>query len=249
MKKPSMLTYAPLRKLNPRRMGVKGKTRGLSNFLLMAGSVLLVVSLVLAALPGGGISQLGVAYAGGPKITSLTLEYDDRGCGSPVDVTLIKDQGKAHFSSGGDDFHGPISVADSDTFTVVIDSGASELGAETELEFSCGTKVTVHTSCSKPIGPGTVWPDGNAALIVDTLVTTEGADYCGGWEPPAAPSIDIEKSTNGEDADTPTGPSITVSGTVNWTYLVTNTGNVPLTNVTVTDNQGVTVNCPRIPWM
>ncbi|NND59514.1 MAG: hypothetical protein HKN49_04525 [Gammaproteobacteria bacterium] len=60
----------------------------------------------------------------------------------------------------------------------------------------------------------------------------------------AMPAIDIEKATNGEDADTPTGPFIETGGVVTWTYVVTNTGNVPLANVTVTDDQGVTVSCP-----
>jgi hypothetical protein len=55
------------------------------------------------------------------------------------------------------------------------------------------------------------------------------------------PGIDIEKHTNGEDADVPTGPSIPVGGTVNWTYYVSNTGDVALTGILVTDNQpGVT---------
>lgn len=51
------------------------------------------------------------------------------------------------------------------------------------------------------------------------------------------PSINIEKATNGEDADLPTGPFIPVGGAVNWTYVVTNRGNVPLSNVVVTDNR------------
>ena len=50
------------------------------------------------------------------------------------------------------------------------------------------------------------------------------------------PAVDIEKSTNGQDADEPTGPNVTVGGDVRWTYVVTNTGNVPLTDVTVTDD-------------
>ncbi len=61
---------------------------------------------------------------------------------------------------------------------------------------------------------------------------------------PAAPAITIKKFTNGQDADLPTGPNITVGSTVNWTYVVTNTGNVTLTTVGVTDNQSVIVNCP-----
>ena len=51
------------------------------------------------------------------------------------------------------------------------------------------------------------------------------------------PGIHIEKSTNGDDADLPTGPSIPVGGAVNWRYEVTNTGDVPLANITVSDDQ------------
>ncbi|WP_421722951.1 DUF7507 domain-containing protein [Bauldia sp.] len=48
--------------------------------------------------------------------------------------------------------------------------------------------------------------------------------------------IEIEKATNGSDADTPTGPEITVGGDVVWTYFVKNTGNVLLTDILVTDS-------------
>jgi hypothetical protein len=61
----------------------------------------------------------------------------------------------------------------------------------------------------------------------------------------AAPAIDLEKHTNEHDADAPTGPQIPVGGAVNWEYFVENTGNVPLSNVTVTDDQGVVVSCPK----
>lgn len=52
------------------------------------------------------------------------------------------------------------------------------------------------------------------------------------------PAIDIEKATNGEDADDPTGPNVPVGSTVTWTYVVTNTGDVPLANVVVVDDAG-----------
>jgi uncharacterized repeat protein (TIGR01451 family) len=60
-----------------------------------------------------------------------------------------------------------------------------------------------------------------------------------------SPAIDLEKSTNGQDADPGPGPSIEVGDPVTWTYLVTNTGSVDLTDVTVTDDQGVSVTCPQ----
>ena len=60
---------------------------------------------------------------------------------------------------------------------------------------------------------------------------------------PVGPSIDIEKSTNGEDADSAPGPSILVGSAVNWRYVVTNTGTVNLTGVMVVDDRGVAVSC------
>ena len=58
------------------------------------------------------------------------------------------------------------------------------------------------------------------------------------------PSIDIEKATNGYDADDPTGPTVAVGSAVEWTYVVSNTGDVPLTDILVEDDQGVAVICP-----
>lgn len=63
----------------------------------------------------------------------------------------------------------------------------------------------------------------------------------GAVESTANPDIDIEKSTNGEDADTGTGPALLVDDTATFEYVVTNTGDVPLANVSVTDDQGVSV--------
>ena len=56
------------------------------------------------------------------------------------------------------------------------------------------------------------------------------------------PEIDVEKyvSVDGQatwhDADTPTGPQTAVGNAVYFKFVVTNTGKVPLTNVTVSDN-------------
>lgn len=63
--------------------------------------------------------------------------------------------------------------------------------------------------------------------------------------PQATAAIDLEKATNGEDADLPTGPQILAGDTVTWTYVVTNIGEVTLTDVTVTDDQIGAINCPQ----
>jgi hypothetical protein len=60
---------------------------------------------------------------------------------------------------------------------------------------------------------------------------------------PIGPAVRIEKSTNGEEADTPPGPSLTVGSTVTWRYVVTNSGTINLTGIAVVDDKGVAVNC------
>lgn len=51
----------------------------------------------------------------------------------------------------------------------------------------------------------------------------------------------LTKYTNGENADAPPGPIIAAGAPVTWTYILTNTGDVILTSVAVTDSaSGVT---------
>ena len=60
--------------------------------------------------------------------------------------------------------------------------------------------------------------------------------------------VDIETAAPyaAEDADTPPGPLVPAGDPVNWTYLVTNVGNIPLDDWSVTDNRVGPVSCPRI---
>jgi uncharacterized repeat protein (TIGR01451 family) len=64
-------------------------------------------------------------------------------------------------------------------------------------------------------------------------------------QPTGGASVRIEKSTNGVDADQAPGPTVTVGSPVTWTYVVTNTGALPLTNVKVMDNPNGAVTCPK----
>ena len=52
--------------------------------------------------------------------------------------------------------------------------------------------------------------------------------------------IAVQKLTNGIDTGTGSGPSLAIGSTATFTYNVTNTGNVALTNITITDNNGTT---------
>ncbi len=74
----------------------------------------------------------------------------------------------------------------------------------------------------------------------------EGLGCNGGAEvfKPIDPAIDIEKYVNTHDADEAPGPDIQAGNVAYFKYLVRNTGNLPLRDVTVTDDRGVAVVCP-----
>ena len=100
------------------------------------------------------------------------------------------------------------------------------------------------TTCAKTADPvpgqyqNTGTTNGNAdVLTVDgrklVTVTASDVDHYFGVDP----NISIVKTTNGTNNDRAPGPSILVGTLVTWTYVVRNTGNVPLTNVVVVDDK------------
>jgi hypothetical protein len=111
----------------------------------------------------------------------------------------------------------------------------SDLGTICSGTLDAGQSVTCTASGTAQVGQ------------YDNLATVIATNECGGEcsdEDPsgyfgAEPAIAIDKTTNGED-----GPCLLAGGEVIWTYTVTNIGNVPVSNVVVTDDQGVAVSCP-----
>ncbi|MBC7170730.1 hypothetical protein H5T54_07400, partial [Candidatus Bipolaricaulota bacterium] len=90
----------------------------------------------------------------------------------------------------------------------------------TQADIDAGTFTNTATATgTPPSGPNVSDSDSDTQTLV------------------GVPSIDIEKHTNGVDADSPTGPVVLVGSSVTWTYEVTNTGNVTLTDIVVTDDQ------------
>lgn len=167
-------------------------------------------------------------------------------CGSPFPGTLIIEkqtdpdgsQQSFGFTSPSGDI-GAFSLQDGGTESFFIPSGTYDV-TETEV----GGWALTGISCTDPTGDSSVDVASNTATAVlgqDETVTCVFTNT----EMEANPSIDIEKATNGQDADAPTGPIIVIGNPVNWTYAVTNTGDVALSNVSVTDDQGVTVSCPK----
>ncbi len=75
-------------------------------------------------------------------------------------------------------------------------------------------------------------------VITNTFPGTIGPDTTGPDVLPT-PSLDVELETNGMDADSmEASVPVHVGGTLTWNYTVTNTGNVGLTGVIVTDDNG-----------
>jgi len=93
---------------------------------------------------------------------------------------------------------------------------------------------------------GDAIPDDSAADLVAVFGVYDAGELCIRLDVADLEirGIDIEKSTNGQDADLPPGPNLTPGDPVSWAYVVTNTGAVALSNVTVSDDQGVAVSCP-----
>ena len=106
-----------------------------------------------------------------------------------------------------------------------------------DASFTCvatGTAVEgQYANLGTVTGTGSETTDVDGDAVAGARVTDGDPSHYFG----SAPTVDIEKATNGQDADEPTGPNVTVGGEVRWTYVVMNTGNVPLTNVIVTDDE------------
>lgn len=88
--------------------------------------------------------------------------------------------------------------------------------------------------CYGGTAPGTDTITASVGALSDTATKTwtSGEASC-----QADAAIDIEKLINGEDADSAPGPSIPVGSTLNWTFVVTNSGGVPLGGVIVSDDK------------
>jgi hypothetical protein len=125
---------------------------------------------------------------------------------------------------------------------------SNKFPAQTEL-----VKVAVHESLATYYGAGGAQNGSNIQFSVAENCTPTTLQFNGGTHLLTAqttnnapqPGIAIETRVNGEDADAAPGPDLTAGAAISWTYGITNTGEVALTGVSVANDQGLVVTCPK----
>jgi uncharacterized repeat protein (TIGR01451 family) len=131
-----------------------------------------------------------------------------------------------------------VGVTDSTGIDVSCPKGALMPGETMTCTAGAAADEGLHTNIGTVVG--TAGSDDSAVQVSDT----DPGNYVG--HPPSRPGIDIEKFVNEADADTEAAAiHVEVGSALQFTYVVTNTGDVALASIVVTDNTGTTVTCPK----
>jgi hypothetical protein len=125
-----------------------------------------------------------------------------------------------------------VAVADDDS-TITVTCPKSTLQPNETI--TCTSSQGTSRACSYVnIGKATAQSPGGP------ISASDPSFYQGSFQA----AVQIETQVNGKDADSPPGDYIQRGAPVSWTYLITNPSQVPLTNIQVRDDQGLTVSCP-----
>lgn len=164
---------------------------------------------------------------------------------APADAVILITDGNPNRSIGN-------SYADNVTgwnqATAAALANAAALEAKTTgtvYGIGAGSAFTSTPSASDP-----VTPFGRLEQVVDSGSVTSFANLTSSLPDLiasiCAPGIDVQKTTNGEQADAAPGPTIPAGDPVNWEYTVTNTGQLTVYDILVTDdnNDGAPITCP-----
>src|SRR6266545_2688385 len=122
----------------------------------------------------------------------------------------------------------------SDDKGVSVSCPKTELGAGEKM--TCTGRGVAEACQYENLGTATATtPDG-------TTVSAEDPSHYFGDQNSA---LEMKLLVNGDDANAPKGPTVTVGSKLTWTYIVTNTGDVALNEVRAGDDQGASVSCPK----
>lgn len=116
-----------------------------------------------------------------------------------------------------------------DDFAPTLTSGDSNSNNQLDVGETWTFTASRTVAAGQFTNTGSVSAIGNAQPATDSDV----ANYFG-----AAPGINVIAAVESQDANSPPGPVVTPGSPVNFTYIVTNTGNMTLSNVVVSDDNG-----------
>ena len=118
-----------------------------------------------------------------------------------------------------------------------LDPGSYSNGIEIHVNHSGETSSTGKKANAMPIDTAALPPNDTESALPPVETTPPPPEFV------PDPKLNIEVSTQGLDADDPTGHYIEVGDPVYTLYKVENTGNVTLTDIEVTGTQGPTPDC------
>lgn len=173
-------------------------------------------------------------YFGYKPAIAIVKKVNGQDANTPPGVMVLKGSTVSwtyQVTNTGDTQLSAVGVTDDQDLDVICPK--TVLAPGESMTCTASGKATTGQYCN--IGTASGTPSGGTAVTA-----SDPACYYG-----FSPEIKIKKLTNGEDADTAPGPNVIVGDTVLWTYVVTNTGDVQLTAVKVTDDKGVAVSCPK----
>ena len=151
--------------------------------------------------------------------------------GDPVTFTYV-------VTNTGDDTLDAVSLSDNVLGVITcpdssLAPGGSETCTKSGGDATAGELQNIATVTGQPV-------DNTDAPVGTPLSATDTADLFG-----SAPAITLVKDVNGHNEPNLPGLSVPVGSTVTFTYLVTNTGDVTLNAVEVSDNVLGPITCPK----
>jgi hypothetical protein len=160
--------------------------------------------------------------------STATFTYVVTNTGSTAlgSITITDDNGTS--SSTGDDFSPTLQSGDTNS-NGRLDTTETWTYTATHT-VTAGQYTNIATVTGNPVDAS-----GNDISTLPNVTDSDTSNHFG-----ITTGINVVKSTNGDDANTATGPTIAVGGTATFTYVVTNTGSVALGSITITDNNGTT---------